>query len=77
MQSKASSLLENILNVTSGLFLSILIVQPIVFNLYNIELEMNQNIQIAIIFTLVSILRGYVWRRFFNKIIMRRFNESH
>ena len=58
---------ESITNVMSGLLLSVLIVQPIVFNLYDIKLEPSQNIGIAVIFTMVSILRGYVWRHYFHK----------
>ena len=67
MQTKLESLTENILNVLSGLVLSIFVFQPIVFEIYDITLSSTQNIQIAVIFTLVSIARGYVWRRFFNK----------
>lgn len=75
MQSKTSSLIENILNVLSGLLLSIFIIQPIIFKLYDIHLEMSQNIQIAIIFTAVSIIRGYIWRRYFNKRVLKSLKE--
>ena len=57
---------ESISNVMSGLIISILIVQPIVFWIYDIKLVLSDNIGIAIIFTLVSILRGYVWRHYFH-----------
>jgi hypothetical protein len=67
MQSRLESLIENNLNVLSGLLLSIFIVQPIVFDHYNIVVQTTENIQIGIIFTIVSIVRGYIWRRFFNK----------
>ena len=59
--------LESIANVGSGLFLSILLIQPIVFGIYDIQLEINQNIGIAVIFTVISIIRGYIWRRYFHK----------
>ena len=71
-QSKLESLLENVLNVISGLILSIFVVQPVVFWYYDIHLEASENIMIAVIFTVVSIIRGYVWRRIFNKKLLKR-----
>ena len=67
MQTKVESLIENVLNVFTGLVLSIFVVQPLVFPIFNIITSVTENIAIAIIFTLVSIIRGYVWRRIFNK----------
>lgn len=61
------ALAESVTNVLSGLFLSIFVVQPIVFSWFDIKLQMHQNVSIAIIFTIVSIARGYVWRRWFHK----------
>ncbi len=58
---------EAIVNVLSGLILSVFIVQPVVFSLYDIRLPVQDNIGIAVIFTVVSILRGYIWRRWFHK----------
>lgn len=66
MQTKLESLFENVINVVSGLALSIWVVQPIAFKYYNIHTTMSQNIQLAIVFTLVSIARGYLFRRLFN-----------
>jgi hypothetical protein len=66
MQTKLESLLEQSLNVISGLIISILIVQPLVFGMYGIAFTLIQNITVASIFTIVSILRGYIWRRYFN-----------
>lgn len=71
-QTKLESLLENVLNVLSGLGLSIFVVQPIVFWYFDIHLETSENILIAVIFTVVSIIRGYVWRRYFNKKLLKR-----
>ena len=58
---------ESLSNVGSGLLLSILIVQPLVFWYYDISLPSSTNVEIAVIFTVVSIIRGYVWRRYFHK----------
>ncbi len=65
--SKRLAWAESIVNVGSGLLLSILLIQPIVFSWYDIQLQLNQNIGIAIIFTIVSVVRGYIWRRWFHK----------
>lgn len=65
-QSKKQSLKETITSTIIGLLVSLL-TQIIVFPLYGLEVKLNQNIQITIIFTVVSIIRGYLVRRYFNK----------
>lgn len=60
--------IESLVNVLSGLLLSILIVQPIVFGIFSIKIPITSNIMIAIIFTIVSVIRGYIWRRYFHKL---------
>lgn len=72
MQTKLESLIEQVLNVFSGLILSIFVIQPIVFKFYNIELSMSENIGMAVIFTTVSIIRGYFWRRLYNRQSMKK-----
>lgn len=66
MQNKKQSLIETIISTIIGLLVS-LVTQILVFPLYGLEVSFNQNIQITIIFTIVSIARGYLIRRFFNK----------
>lgn len=65
-QSKKQSLTETVISTFIGLAVS-LITQIVVFPLYGMEVSFNQNIQITIIFTFVSIARGYFVRRYFNK----------
>lgn len=65
-QNKKQSFTETIISTFIGLSVS-LITQIIIFPLYGLEVSFNQNIQITIIFTIVSILRGYLIRRYFNK----------
>jgi len=65
-QSKKQSLTETVISTFIGLAVS-LITQIVVFPLYDMEVSFNQNIQITIIFTVVSIARGYLVRRYFNK----------
>lgn len=65
-QSKKQSLKETGISTIIGLLVS-LITQILVFPLYGLEVKFNQNIQITIIFTAISIIRGYLVRRYFNK----------
>jgi len=65
MQSKITSLLEAIINTLAGFLVSLLI-QLIIYPAMGIPVTFAQNILITAIFTLASIIRGYVIRRFFN-----------
>jgi hypothetical protein len=64
-QSKLISLIEQLLNVGSGFLLS-LVVWQVVGPWFGYEVTLSANLGITSIFTVVSIVRGYVWRRFFN-----------
>ena len=66
MQSKKWSLIEIVSGLIFGLFLSIFIVQPIVFGIYDIDFGFKDNTAIAVIFTAVSLIRSYFVRRVFN-----------
>ena len=57
---------ESVIDVGSGFFLSILI-QLTIFPLFNMHPTIFENIQIALIFTVVSMTRSSLWRRFFRK----------
>lgn len=65
-QSKQKSLLESITNTCVGLITSF-IIQIIIYPLLNIEVSIKQNIIITVIFVTVSIIRGYIIRRIFNR----------
>jgi len=66
-QSKKESLVEQVLNVGSGWVVSLLVWAFLISPLYNIETSLAENMGITIIFTFISIVRGYMWRRYFNK----------
>jgi hypothetical protein len=65
MQSKKFSLFESIVNTLIGFMIS-LVAQLIIYPAMNIDVTFLQNIKITLLFTSISILRGYVIRRFFN-----------
>mgnify|MGYP001345057361 CR=1 len=71
MQSKRESLMEIGLNVGSG-FLVAWILTITVLPLFGLHTTINESFQITLIFTFASIIRGYLWRRYFNNITARR-----
>jgi|688.fasta_scaffold52041_7 hypothetical protein len=66
-QSKKQSIIESIVQTLIGLLTSIAI-QLIIYPLMNIPVTFSQNVIITIVFFLVSIVRGYLVRRYFNKL---------
>lgn len=67
MQSKTWSLIESITNIAVGFGVA-LMAQIVVFPLFDISIAMNQNLQIALIFTMISLCRSYLLRRVFNAL---------
>tara|TARA_R100000458_G_scaffold59953_1_gene73350 strand:+ start:64303 stop:64530 length:228 start_codon:yes stop_codon:yes gene_type:complete len=67
-QSKTHSIIEQVLNVGSGWLLSLLVWTFLIAPIYELDTTFMQNMEITIIFTMISIVRGYIWRRFFNRI---------
>lgn len=66
MQTRIQSLIESCANVVIGYGVA-LGTQLVVFPLYGMEVKLHQNIQIGIIFTVVSLVRSYFLRRFYNR----------
>lgn len=67
MQTRLMSMVETITNVAIGLIVSFLS-QVVIFKLYDIHISLAQNLELTLYFTVVSILRSYALRRFFNSI---------
>lgn len=65
MQSRLQSLFEALANVVLGYGVA-LGAQLLVFPLFGIHLPLASNLAIGIIFTVVSLIRSYLLRRFFN-----------
>ena len=64
-QKKIISLIESVTNTSIGFTVS-LCLQLIIYPIMGIPVTFGQNIVITIVFTVVSVLRGYVVRRWFN-----------
>ena len=65
IQSKRESLIETCINTTIG-YLVALLSQILVFPLVGIHVPLSTNLEIGAWFTLISIARGYIIRRWFN-----------
>lgn len=65
-QSKLESFIEASMNTLSGFFISLAVWMFIVTPLWNIQVSHSDNVIITVIFTVTSIIRSYVVRRFFN-----------
>jgi len=72
MQTRLGSLTESILNVASGFILAFVIWQFIAAPLFGYEVTLLDNLGLTSIFTVASVARSYVWRRFFNWSHVRR-----
>ena len=66
MQTKTQSLLETLLNVTIGFFITMGSFY-IVFPALGIESNPTKNTLLTLYFTVLSIARNYFLRRYFNK----------
>ena len=63
-QSRTMSAIETALNIGSGYVLAV-ITQAIIYPLYGLHTTVTENASIAMIFTVVSLVRSYIWRRIF------------
>jgi hypothetical protein len=61
------SMVETITNVAIGLIVSFLS-QVVIFKYYDIHISLAQNLELTLYFTVVSVIRGFALRRFFNSI---------
>ena len=75
-QSKLESLIEQICNVGSGMILAFTIAQLILWPALGLQVSPNENMVITIVLTFVSVVRGYIWRRIFNKRLYRAWAEK-
>lgn len=80
-QTRLSSLIESLLNIAVGYSVAILS-QIIIFPFFGISLPISSHLWIGVWFTLISLIRSYIIRRWFNarlhravKIISRDFEE--
>lgn len=69
-QSRLESILEQMMSVGSGFLLSLCVWKFMVVPLMEHgHIYYNDSLAITMIFTLISVIRGYFWRRCFNNQI--------
>ena len=66
MQTKFQSLIESTVNILIGYFTA-LFSQLLIFPLFDINISIQDNLLIGLYFTLISLIRSYLVRRYFNK----------
>lgn len=67
MQTKRMSMLEAITNTLVGFVMSILL-QLLMTSALSIQMSLDQNIIMSLVFTVASVARGYLVRRMFLKL---------
>ena len=68
IQKKKNSLIESTINTVIGLLTSF-IIQIVLYPMLKIDVTINENIIITLVFFVVSIFRGYLVRRLFNRYV--------
>ena len=76
-QSKRASLFESVVNVGVGFLVSLVVWTYIVVPLWHLPVTMGENLQITLLFTVVSVVRSYVWRRIFNHYMLKGLHAYH
>lgn len=69
-QTRKGSLFEALTNIAVGFGVA-LISQIIIFPLYDVHVPITTDLAITLWFTLVSLVRSYLLRRFFNARLAR------
>lgn len=70
MQTKTQSLIESVVNVLIGYTVALLS-QLLIFPMFDIHVTFTDNLLIGLWFTVISIIRSYTIRRWFNAKIKR------
>lgn len=65
-QSRRMSLVEACLNTASGFIVSLVVWHFLALGMH-IPMTVTENLFITGVFTVVSVVRSYVWRRVFNQ----------
>ena len=65
MQTKKWSMIESVTSVGIGLVIGV-ILNMLVLPLFDYNITVTDSLLVSLIFTVVSVVRGYLIRRFFN-----------
>jgi len=70
MQSRYQSLIESLTNTTIGYIVAV-VSQLIIFPQFGINIPLGDNLLIGAYFTVVSLVRSYLVRRYFNRKVAK------
>lgn len=68
MQTRTHSVIEVLVNIGTGFIISALLQQFVVAKIWNLQTSAADNLQITVFFTVVSVIRSYIFRRLANKV---------
>ncbi len=74
-QSKKSSILEVVCNTGTGFIIAWMLSMYLLPLFETKNLNYSDGFFITMIYTIVSVCRSYIWRRFFNKLFINQNKE--
>lgn len=74
MQTKLQSLIESFINILIG-YMTAICSQILIFPLFDIYISLQDNLLIGLYFTVISLIRSYIIRRYFNKKVTLSSNK--
>ena len=74
-QTRLGSFIESVVNVLIGYWVAVG-TQALVFPWFGLHASFRQNMGIGLIFTVISIARSYLLRRYFNARLHRLLTET-
>ena len=74
-QSWWESALENVLNVGSGVIVAMLAWHFIITPIWGFKLTIYENFKLTVLMTVISLIRGMIWRRYFNNRMVTRMGQ--
>jgi hypothetical protein len=75
MQTKTESMIETTLNISSGFVISLIFWSLVIVPLYDLPVTQSQNLSITLMFTVVAVIRSYIWRRIFSNGIHKKIHK--
>lgn len=76
MQSIKHSWIEVLCNIGSGFIISVLLQHYVVTPVWHLPTSLSQNVGITVFFTVASIIRSILFRRFFNKLTIKHYERT-
>ncbi len=76
MQTRIESITENILNTGSGFVVGWILAMTVLPMFGFVQITASNGFWITVIYTCVSLVRGYLWRRYFNWRTVKKYRRE-